>query len=72
MMFESKDTNVLSSNTIVNRIWEARHKVASDVPLDDRPSFGRIDNLCKRLDRPHRGTERLVSRLVAHRTEPPR
>ncbi len=32
MMFESKDTNVLSSNTIVNRIWEARHKVASDVP----------------------------------------
>jgi len=49
MMFESEGSNVVSGDTIVNRIWKARQKVASDVPIDDTPSFGRIENCANGL-----------------------
>ena len=49
MMFESEDSNVVSSDTIVNRIRKARHKVASDVRIDDTPSFRGIDNCANGL-----------------------
>jgi len=44
MMFQSEDSDVVSSDTIVNRVGKARHKVASDIRVDDMPSFGGIDN----------------------------
>jgi hypothetical protein len=44
MMFESEDSKMIRSEAIVNRIREARHKVASDIRIDDTPSFGGIDN----------------------------
>ena len=44
VMLESEDTNVVSSDTIVNRVREPRHKIAPNVCVDDAPSFGSIDN----------------------------
>ena len=43
-MLESEDTNVVSSDAIVNRVREAKHKIAPNVRKDDLRSFGSMDN----------------------------
>ena len=71
MMLECEDTNVVSSDTIVNRIRKARHKVASNLGIDDAPSFGSIDYSPNGLIDCTEETERLGLKLVAHKTERP-
>ncbi len=44
VMLESEDTNMISSDTIVDRIRKPTHEIAPNVRVDDLPSFGSLDN----------------------------
>jgi hypothetical protein len=44
VVLESKHTNMIRMNSVVEGVWEARQPVTSDISLNDAPSLGIVQN----------------------------